>query len=152
MGVIYSINTISTGYRLVSGETLEQTIYGKPWRVINQCPHDVFMPTRTEAEFNQFKQNAPACIVPISCSWTGFSSSLLDNQQTCCPSGLSLIGYETTSSSANLHCCDMPPTCSVHRTTLSENGQACCPGGRFIAGYYLDSPTSMSMSYVCCSY
>jgi len=69
VGIVYALNTWDTGYRVNDGKT-ESVYYSENnicRRVTNEHGQDIFIPTRTTAEWNAFDSHRPSGVITGPC-------------------------------------------------------------------------------------
>lgn len=67
IGVIYAINNTGEGYRVISGEPKIIDAWGVCKKVVKNTVVDIFVPTRTDTEWANFRNNLPAGVTLDEC-------------------------------------------------------------------------------------
>jgi len=143
----FSINSLSTGYKIIAGTSSTILGFSKDTIVINKCADDIFVPTRTENELLSFLNNAPSCATGVSCQ----TKTATTTGSLCCDPGFSLLKVSNPSlHTLVIRCCDLTPNCHWKGgVNLGHSGSTCCPAGQFIG---MSNVVGSVVNIACCSY
>jgi len=84
-----SVIFADTSYRVSSGSEREIKEHNVQWKVRNSCSSDIFVPTRTSAEWSAFIANKPSCLqftaIPVGAcgSAAGIPSRIMPAANLC---------------------------------------------------------------------
>ena len=102
-GVVFAINTISTGYRLNKATIMQVRSPSACYQATNTgSTNDYFVPTKTSAELTSFVSNHPGDVTLVSCSslppriagWQGVVNQHTDSNGVWIPDPDCVSGYE----------------------------------------------------------
>lgn len=134
-GIVYAVGGISTGFR-VTGSSQTIDAHGTCKQVKTTSGNNVFVPTKTSAEWSAFRNNKPANVSLGSCfaqSCIAAGGTVYESGQlycrfsgSSCPSGWNSSGYVDTSSASGSNCYD---SCSISPQVFKQAPVTCAYSG-----------------------
>lgn len=115
---IFAIDTCSEGYKINQSQTKEIDCQGICKEVTNNCGSDIFVPTKTAAEWSDFRSNKPGCISLDDCYVCGPPGTPCDDDDNCtiddqCNAGDVCVGTAVT-------CAQDDDPCTIHVCSSSS--------------------------------